>query len=337
MYIAVFYNALHLMKFIQNKHFRIILGIIVVFFTIFRVCNFCVKSSEKKTSTVQNIPTVNNTTPVANSIKLAIADDNVFRTVADSLQNKGVDSVFIKKYIIGNNAKFDERFVKINVTGYLKPADYSYATSNIAVLKSKQFLRENSTVLNEATKKYNVPQEIIVSILWIETRFGDYLGKNHLPSVFFTTALTNEIENIELNLQVVAKSENTDSMKKVLFERVRQRSERKAKWAINELVAMSEIEKKFGIDFNTVYGSWAGAFGIPQFLPSSYLNFAVDGNGDDKIDLFDKNDAIHSVANYLKKHKWGETMEQKRKAIWSYNNSNAYVDAVLKLAGLIKN
>jgi membrane-bound lytic murein transglycosylase B len=118
---------------------------------------------------------------------------------------------------------------------------------------------------------------------------------------------------------------------------VKQRSERKAKWAINELVAMSEIEKKFGIDFNTVYGSWAGAFGISQFLPSSFLNYAVDGNGDDKIDLFDKIDAIHSVANYLVAHKWGNTTEQKRKAIWRYNNSNAYVDAVLKLADLIKN
>jgi membrane-bound lytic murein transglycosylase B len=326
------------MKFLRNKYFKIIFIVAVLLFTTVRVFNYCAKSSEKETVAVQNIiagSTISNNT-IPSETKLAIANDNVFRTVVDSLIKKGVDTAFINKYIVKDNAKFDERFIKINVTGYLKPANYSYATSDIAIRKSKQFFRENSTVLNAAAKKYNIPKEIIVSILWIETRLGDYLGKNHIPSVFFSTALTNEPEYIELNNQVVRETDNSDSMKSVLLDRVKQRSDRKAKWAINELAAMSEIEKKFGIDFNTVYGSWAGAFGISQFLPSSFLNYAVDGNNDGKIDLFDKNDAIHSVANYLAKHKWGNTTEQKRKAIWSYNNSNAYVDAVLKLAELIK-
>jgi membrane-bound lytic murein transglycosylase B len=66
---------------------------------------------------------------------------------------------------------------------------------------------------------------------------------------------------------------------------------------------MSEIEKKYNINFNDINGSWAGAFGIPQFLPSSFLKFAVDGNGDGVIDLFDMEDAIYSVGNYLCKHK----------------------------------
>ena len=320
------------MKILQNNFFKIIFGVIVLLLATVRGFNFCAKSSEKKI--VQNNVIVSGA--ISSDTKLAIANDNVFRTVVDSLIKKGVDTAFINKYVAKNNAKFDERFIKINVTGYLKPADYSYATSDIAVRKSKQFFRENATVLNAAEKKYNVPKEIIVSILWIETRLGDYLGKNHLPSVFFSTALTNAPEYIELNNQVVKETNNTDSMKLVLLDRVKQRSERKAKWAIDELAAMSEIEKKFGIDFNTVYGSWAGAFGISQFLPSSFLHYAVDGNNDGKIDLFDKNDAIHSVANYLAKHKWGNTTEQRRKAIWRYNNSNAYVDAVLRLAELIK-
>ena len=320
------------MKILQNNFFKIIFGVIVLLLATVRGFHFCAKSSEKEI--VQNNVIVSGA--ISSDTKLAIANDNVFRTVVDSLIKKGVDTAFINKYVAKNNAKFDERFIKINVTGYLKPADYSYATSDIAVRKSKQFFRENATVLNAAEKKYNVPKEIIVSILWIETRLGDYLGKNHLPSVFFSTALTNEAEYIELNNQVVKETNNTDSMKLVLLDRVKQRSERKAKWAIDELAAMSEIEKKFGIDFNTVYGSWAGAFGISQFLPSSFLHYAVDGNNDGKIDLFDKNDAIHSVANYLAKHKWGNTTEQRRKAIWQYNNSNAYVDAVLRLAELIK-
>jgi membrane-bound lytic murein transglycosylase B len=197
-------------------------------------------------------------------------------------------------------------------------------------------LKENSNTLLAAEKKYNVPKEIIVSILWIETRLGEYLGKNHLPSVFFSTALVNEEKFIELNNKVVDETDNNDSTKSALKDRIKQRSDRKSKWAINELVAMNEIEKKFGIDFNKIYGSWAGAFGISQFLPSSFLHYAVDGNNDSKIDLFNKNDAIYSIANYLEKHKWGDSIEQKRKAIWSYNNSNDYIDAVLKLSELIK-
>ena len=272
-----------------------------------------------------------NPTSLVNSTK----NESVFQPVITQLLQKGVDTAFINKYIVNNNAKFDESFIKINVTGYLKKSDYSYATSKIAINKSKLFLKENLDILLEAEKKYNVPKEIIVSILWIETRIGDYLGKNHLPSVFFSTALVNEEKYIELNNNVVDKTNNNDSTKSSLKEKVKQRSEKKSKWAINELVAMNKIEKKFGIDFNNIYGSWAGAFGIPQFLPSSYLNYAIDGNNDGKIDLFNFEDVIFSVANYLNKHKWDNNMEQKRKAIWSYNNSNDYVDAVLKLSELL--
>lgn len=270
-----------------------------------------------------------------NNLANSKSNESIFQPVIAQLLEQGVDSAFINKYVVDKKVKFNESFIKVNVTGYLKKADYSYATSENAIKKSKLFLKGNLDLLLEAEKKYNIPKEVIVSILWIETRIGDYLGKNHLPSVFFSTALVNEKEFIDLNNKVVDATKNNDSTKSALKNRVKQRSERKSKWAINELVAMSEIEKKFGIDFNKVYGSWAGAFGISQFLPSSYLNYAVDGNNDGKIDLFNIEDAAFSVANYLNKHKWGDSTEQKRKAIWSYNNSNDYVDAVLKLSELL--
>ena len=335
-----------MIKLLQSKLLKIIFGIIVVIVVSVRACNSCATSSEKKTNAQQPQAqqSYENTSQVdlaqrnaiQESSKLAISNDNIFKPIIDSLLQRGVASEFIEKYVIRDNAKFDEKYVKINVTGFLRRADYSYATSDIAIRRSKAFFRDNATALIAAEKKYNVPREIIVSILWIETRLGSYLGKNHLPSVFFSTALVNEAEFIEVNNRVVAESDNTDSMKNVLRGRVKQRSENKAKWAIGELAAMYEIEKKYGIDFNQVNGSWAGAFGISQFLPSSFLHYAVDGNNDGKIDLFNIEDAIFSVANYLKEHKWGNTTEQKRKAIWRYNNSNAYVDAVLKLGELIK-
>ncbi|HPU23830.1 MAG TPA: lytic transglycosylase domain-containing protein, partial [Candidatus Kapabacteria bacterium] len=90
------------------------------------------------------------------------------------------------------------------------------------------------------------------------------------------------------------------------------------------------------IPIGDIYGSWAGAFGIPQFLPSSYVKYAIDGNNDGVVDLFNLSDAVFSVANYLKSHGWGEMLSEQRKAIFAYNNSTAYVDAVMKLAEYAK-
>ena len=84
-------------------------------------------------------------------------------------------------------------------------------------------------------------------------------------------------------------------------------------------------------------GSWAGAFGICQFIPSSYVRFAVDGNGDGVIDLFDFRDAVASIANYLKAHGWENgRLEAKRQAIYAYNHCDSYVDAVLAYAKATK-
>lgn len=259
-----------------------------------------------------------------------------FGFVFQRLSGCDVDSNFINKYRNNPKLQFNERYVKINVTGFLKKTDYSNTYSATSVSKCKEFLQTNMAMLDSAEKKYNVPKEVITAILWIETKFGTVLGNNHLPSVFFSTALVNEEQFLDINLKVVSATDTTDSTKTELSEKVRKRSISKAKWALDELVSMAKIEKQYGISFDTISGSWAGAFGIPQFLPSSYLGYAVDGDGDGVVNLFNTTDAIHSVANYLAKHHWGNTEKKQRKAVYSYNNSNDYVDAVLLLTSKIK-
>ncbi|MCK5009534.1 MAG: lytic murein transglycosylase, partial [Deltaproteobacteria bacterium] len=83
-----------------------------------------------------------------------------------------------------------------------------------------------------------------------------------------------------------------------------------------------------------IKGSWAGAFGIAQFLPSSYLRYALDGNNDQKVRLFNRYDSMVSVANYLKKNGWksGLSIKRRRSIIRRYNNSTPYIDTVLKLS-----
>ena len=88
------------------------------------------------------------------------------------------------------------------------------------------------------------------------------------------------------------------------------------------------------LDIAQVKGSWAGAFGICQFIPSSCLNYAVDGNGDGLIDLYDFRDAAASVSNYLKVHGWRTGLDRKaqEKVVWSYNHSTLYCQTVVELA-----
>jgi membrane-bound lytic murein transglycosylase B len=78
--------------------------------------------------------------------------------------------------------------------------------------------------------------------------------------------------------------------------------------------------------------------GIPQFMPSNILTFAKDGNNDGRVDLFNHADSIMSVATYLKHYGWHNGLNKKetQKVIYQYNHSSQYVDAVLKVAELLK-
>ena len=95
---------------------------------------------------------------------------------------------------------------------------------------------------------------------------------------------------------------------------------------------------KSSINIFNIKGSFAGAFGIPQFLPSNYIKFGVDGNGDGKVSLFTMEDAVLSTANYLAGFGWKAALPlpEKRKVIWNYNRSEAYVSAVLGVAEKLK-
>ncbi|MBI5325785.1 MAG: lytic murein transglycosylase [Ignavibacteriae bacterium] len=260
-----------------------------------------------------------------------------FKPVIDKMLKKGGDSTFIYSLITDIRTKFNERYVKINVTGFLKKADYSNNYNSFSVRKCREFIRINFNVLDKCEKEYNIPKEVITSVLWVETKHGSYLGDNHLPSVYISTAMCDQPEFIELNKKELHNSYIGDTSElPALEKKIIDRAKKKSNWAINELLYLGKINKAATIPVLDLNGSWAGAFGLSQFLPSSYFNWAVDGNGDGVIDLFNVEDAIYSVANYLKKNGWSDTYESWRKSVFHYNNSNDYVDAILKLANKLE-
>ncbi len=265
-----------------------------------------------------------------------ITKEVLFEPVIHKLLSRGCDTNFVYRLISDPRTHFDEKFVRINVTGHLTKTDYSHNYSPKSVERTRCFISDNYAALSNAETKYGVPKEIIASILWVETRHGDYLGRNHMPSVFLSTAMADQPQFLEMNKKVLKeKFDGSPEELPDLEEKILKKALRKVNWAIDELIALQKLARVSPVPVLEINGSWAGAFGISQFLPSSYLKWAVDGNGDGKINIFDIDDAIFSVGNYLAGNGWGTTEEEHRNAVYNYNNSYDYVDAVMKLARLV--
>jgi membrane-bound lytic murein transglycosylase B len=113
---------------------------------------------------------------------------------------------------------------------------------------------------------------------------------------------------------------------------------RKSKWAYEELKAYLTYAVHNGIDPFGLHGSYAGAFGFAQFLPSNVLRYGRDGDGDGKVDLFHHPDAIESIAYFLKAHGWAQNMSRQdaHKVLFAYNRSIYYVNTILSVADKLK-
>ena len=142
------------------------------------------------------------------------------------------------------------------------------------VTRGLEFWKENETILEKAEKQYKIPPEIIISIIGIESKYGSRTGS-------FKTFDT---------LASLALGPNKG---------------RRAKFYKSELINFLLLCRENNLNPRLIKGSYAGALGKPQFISSSYRNYAVDFNNDDKVDLWDSNDdVIGSVANYFSRHGW---------------------------------
>ncbi len=134
------------------------------------------------------------------------------------------------------------------------------------------FWSEHADILARAERTYGVPPEIIVAIIGVETRYGQNTGSYRVLDALSTLAF--------------------DYPKRADFFR-------------SELKEYLILTREENIEPLSIKGSYAGAMGYPQFIPSSYRNFAVDFDNDGRRDLLNNiTDVIGSVANYFSKHGW---------------------------------
>ncbi|MDW8271537.1 MAG: lytic murein transglycosylase [Bacteroidota bacterium] len=262
---------------------------------------------------------------------LAGADERFAPTVYRLLE-RGIDSAWLWVAFHHPETKFLPDMLKINVTGFLRKVDYSHNWSDASIRACRAFMDSNRAVLAQYAELYRVPPEIITAVLWVETKFGRYTGIHHVWSVYASLATADEPENIRTNQQVYRDTIADPVRLAMLDSLVEVRSRRKAAWAIEQLVALSALARDSTLDVLSLRGSWAGAFGLPQFIPTSYKQWAQDGDGDGRKDLFSIADAIASVAYYLHANGWRDSPAAQQAALFHYNNSRDYVECILTVA-----
>lgn len=189
------------------------------------------------------------------------------------------------------------------------------------------YLRENKAVLDAVRQRFDVPGEVLVALLLVETKLGLNTGTSKALMVLANMAL---VRDLALITPYLSRTELDPEIKDWLAARTVQKSD----WAYEELQALLQYARNGGLDPLEIPGSAYGAIGICQFMPSNALAYGVDGDGDGKVDLFDKADALHSMANFLRAHGWRKDMTeaQKFKSIYSYNHSGTYARTVLAVA-----
>ena len=192
-----------------------------------------------------------------------------FKEIA--LQNNITEETFD---IVMENIKFLPNVIKYD---RFQPEFYEDTKTYIAKRTSKKkllrglsFYRENKYLINSIEKKFNIEKELLLSLMGIETNFGTYVGKMDILSSLATLSF----------------------------------DKRRSEFFSNELLILLKLIESKQIDYKTLYGSWAGAFGFFQFMPSTMKNYAIDYDNNNYIDLKNNTDAYASAANYLKKIGW---------------------------------
>jgi membrane-bound lytic murein transglycosylase B len=246
------------------------------------------------------------------------------RLVADGFDRGRVEALLGDKRVAINGTTLSYAIVYREF-----PADYSKFLLEERLSRARAFIAANRELLAAATARTGVPGEVIAAILMIESDFGAYRKLHSVLNVFATLLWAAEPANFETVQAIVQKR-----LPDVTAEKVREKTKSKAKWGYEQLTYLLRIAEREKIDLPALEGSWAGAFGMSQFIPSSYWGYAVDGDGDGRADLYTAADAVFSVGNYLKSFGWrnGLSEEKQRAVIRRYNNSELYAATVLGAA-----
>ena len=188
---------------------------------------------------------------------------------------QGVSKTTLDKYFM--NSKFLPNVIKYD---RYQPEFYedtktyiNKRTSQKKINIGKKFYNKNAKTIEIISQKFSVEKNLLLSLMGIETNFGSYLGKMDIISSLATLSF----------------------------------DKRRSDFFTGELITLLKLIDNNKVNPITLYGSWAGAFGNFQFMPSTLKNYAFDFDNDGFIDLKSTNDSFASAANYLNKMGWNNS------------------------------
>ena len=199
--------------------------------------------------------------------------------IDELIQEHGFDEQYVLN-IFGNTKYLPQLIESIS-----KPAERTKTWPeyrNIFVTKKRiaagvLFAKQHEEIIDRAAREMGVPRKILLGILGVETYFGRIQGSYKVMDSLYTLATGYPP---------------------------------RAKFFRSELINLFYLSREENLPILGIKGSYAGAMGASQFISSSYRNYAVDGNDDGKIDLFNSwDDVLMSIGNYLKKNGWDSSEE----------------------------
>ena len=218
-----------------------------------------------------------------------------FKKVAlkNNISEKTFDIVMKNSKFLPNVIKYD----RFQPEFYEDTKTYiSKRTSSKKLEKGLRFYNKNIDLINSIENKFNIEKELLLSLMGIETNFGTYVGKMDIISSLATLSY----------------------------------DKRRSEFFTNELLILLKLIDTKQINYETLYGSWAGAFGFFQFMPSTMKNYAIDYDDNNYIDLKNNKDAYASAANYLKKIGWKKNQPCFYKVDLSSNIPKKYLNVSAK-------
>jgi len=183
-----------------------------------------------------------------------------------------------------SNIKFLEQVIALDRKQPEKTISFSAYLKNVVtstrIKKARNLLYQNKDILQDIYKKYKVQPRFIIALWGMETDFGRNTGNFYVPESLATLAYEG----------------------------------RRKEFFTEELLNSLRILDEGHITQTNMIGSWAGAMGQTQFMPSSFIKYAVDYDGDGKRDIWkNKKDALASIANYLSTIDWDDSLTWGRK------------------------
>ena len=257
---------------------------------------------------------------------------NPFGALQDKLIADGFDAATIKTLYIDPDVNFETKGVSLFFVHSEAKLDYDQFTNKWSIKQARKYMLQHQNDLQRIESEYGVDKEVITAIILVETGLGKTLGTR---SILNTLSSLAALEDNQVKADLWQSLSKSDELTKKEFEN---KANRKAKWAYRELKAFLAYTLEEGIDPVSVVGSYAGALGIPQFMPTNIVAYARDGDLDGHIDLFNHADAMASIASYLKRFGWkpGISRRKAKEIVHRYNHSDYYVNTIFKISARLK-